>query len=152
MRSVIFSILVSAILFSSCSDNGCKPVSPESEEPQIVAFATANSIPAVKHSTGLYYHIVAQGSGPTPNVNSIVYVTYTGKTLDGTIFDQRTTPVAFVLRDLLEGWKIGLQLIQKGGQIRLIVPSSLAYSCYGAGGVISSNTVLYFDIQLIDVQ
>ncbi len=158
-KSGIFSFII-AVLFIGCkADNGCKNVSPSSEESQITSFAAANGITAVKHSTGMYYEIVTQGSGATPNNSSIVTVTYTGKRLDGSVFDQSTTPTNFTfngqptpLGSLIDGWKVGLPLIQKGGHIKLIVPSSLAYGCTGAPPTISANTVLFFDIQLIDVQ
>ena len=145
-------ILAMMMMVSACSDNGCEPVHPDSEASQMLAFASSNGIAAVKHSSGMYYQVVNQGSGPTPNLNSRVYVTYTGKKMDGTVFDQATTPVNFVLGGLIEGWKVGLPLIQKGGHIRLIVPSSMAYGCTGSGNVITPNSVIYFDIQLIDVQ
>jgi FKBP-type peptidyl-prolyl cis-trans isomerase FkpA len=148
----IFSLII-AVLFIGCkADNGCKNISPSSEESQITAFAAANSIAAVKHGTGMYYEILAQGSGATPNLNSTVTITYTGKRLDGSIFDQATTAVSYKLADFIEGWKVGLPLIQKGGHIKLIVPSSMAYGCNGYPPVIGGNSVLYFDIQLIDVQ
>lgn len=134
------------------ADNGCKNVSPSSEEAQITAFAAANGITAVKHGSGMYYQIVSQGSGATPGLNSTVTITYTGKRLDGSTFDQATNPVSYKLSDFIEGWKVGLPLIQKGGHIKLIVPSSMAYGCNGYPPVIGGNSVLYFDIQLIDVQ
>lgn len=129
------------------------PVKPEAEEPTILAYANANGITATKHSSGLYYQVITQGSGPTPNLNSKVWVTYVGKHMDGTIFDQSTaTPYNSYLRDLIEGWQIGLQLIQKGGHIKLIIPSSLAFGCAVNSNVIGSNEVVFFDVQLIDVQ
>lgn len=151
MRKIGLFILLASFVFSACSDNGCKPVKPEAEEPQITAYAAANGITAMKHHSGLHYQVVNQGSGPTPTYSSKVYVTYTGKRLDGSVFDQATSPVGFTLGGLIEGWQIGLQLIQKGGSIRLIVPSSLAYGCLGSGPI-TPNSILYFDIHLVDVQ
>src|SRR4051812_9981541 len=152
MRRIAAILVMMSFVLSSCSDNGCKPVKPETEEPQITTYAAANGITATKHMSGMYYQVINPGSGPTPNINSKVFVTYTGKRLDNTIFDQSSSVVSFNLRDLVEGWQVGLPLIQKGGQIRLIVPSSMGYGCSGVPGTISSNSVLYFDIQLIDVQ
>jgi len=140
------------VIFSGCSDNGCKPVKPESEDGQMMAYATAKGYAVTKHSTGMYYQILNAGAGPTPTLSSKVYVTYTGKRLDDTIFDQSTVPVSFGLSQLIEGWQIGLQLIKKGGSLRLIVPSSMAYGCTGSGSIIPANSILYFDITLVDVQ
>jgi len=149
---IIALVFIAGLMFSACSDNGCKPAKPESEEGQITAYATANGLVATKHSSGMYYQIMSPGSGPTPTSTSKVYVTYTGKRMDNVIFDQSTSPVAFNLSGLIEGWQIGLSLIKKGGQIRLIVPSAMAYGFTGNQPVIAPNSVLYFDINLIDVQ
>jgi FKBP-type peptidyl-prolyl cis-trans isomerase FkpA len=100
----------------------------------------------------VYYEIITQGSGATPNSNSTVTVKYIGKRLDGTIFDDKTiTPASFRLGDVILGWQSGLPLIQKGGKLKLIIPSSLGYGCKGFGAV-PSNTILFFEIELIDVQ
>lgn len=128
-------------------------VKPESEEPSIIAYAAANGINATKHSSGLYYEIINQGSGVTPNPNSRVWITYVGRHLNGSVFYQATVPTTFndQLKGLIKGWEIGLQLIQKGGIIKLIVPSSLAYGCAG-NDIIAPNEVLYYEVHLIDVQ
>jgi FKBP-type peptidyl-prolyl cis-trans isomerase FkpA len=151
---VIAMIFFSLLVFTACKDNnGCMGVKPEAEEPAMQAFAAANGMTAIKHPSGMYYQVIAQGSGPTPNLNSRVWVTYTGKHMDGTIFDQSTaSPYSSYLNGLIEGWQIGLQLIQKGGHIKLIIPSSLAYGCSTTYSSMPPNSVLYFDIQLIDVQ
>ena len=72
--------------------------------------------------------------------------------LDGTVFDSHpTTPISSLLSDMIQGFQIGLPLIQKGGTIKLIIPSSLAYGCNGIGAV-PGNSILYFDVELTDVQ
>ena len=63
---------------------------------------------------------------------------------------QTPTQTGWTLGSLIPGWQIGLPLIQKGGEIKLIVPSSLAYGC--GSGPLPPNSVLYFDIHLVDVQ
>ncbi len=134
-------------------EKACSPLSPASEEAQMTAYALANGITATKHSSGLQYEIVDPGAGATPTVNSKVYVTYTGKLLNGTVFDQSADPARsnWQLGGLIEGWKIGIPLIKKGGRIKLIVPSSLAYGCNDVNGL-PGNSVLFFDITLVDVQ
>ena len=151
---IIFTILSFLLIATGCSDNnGCIPVKPEAEEPAILAFAAANGITATKHSSGLYYQVISQGSGPTPTLSSKVWVHYLGKHMNGSVFDQSgAVPYSTELKNLIEGWKIGLPLIQKGGQIKLIIPSSLAYGCSSTSNSMPPNSVLYFDIQLIDVQ
>lgn len=130
------------------------PVTPASEEAQIQSYAAANGITASKHTSGIYYQILEPGSGVTPTVNSTVSVTYTGKLLNGSVFDQRTTsPISFRLSGVIEGWQIGIPLIKKGGKIKLIIPSSYAYACNSIPDAgIPANAILFFDISLLDVQ
>jgi FKBP-type peptidyl-prolyl cis-trans isomerase FkpA len=145
-------------LFITCSgclkDKTCKPKSPDSELPQIQTFAATNGITAMADPSGLHYQVIEQGSGPTPNANSKIVITYTGTLMNGTVFDEQSTPNTaepWTLGGLIKGWIIGIPLIQEGGHIKLIIPSSLGYGCeqYYA---IPGNSVLYFDIHLIDVQ
>ena len=54
-------------------------------------------------------------------------VNYTGRYLDGTVFDAGTG-VTFRLDQLIKGWQLILPgKITAGGKIRIIVPSHLAY-------------------------
>lgn len=154
MKKILLMLSVCSLLFSGSGcikDDGCQNKTVQSEQAAILAYATANSITATAHSSGLYYQITNPGSGPTPSLTSRVSVRYTGKLLDGTVFDAQTgTPVTFTLGGVINGWQLGLQLLQEGGTIKLIVPSSLAYGC-GGQGTIPGNAILYFEIQLVDV-
>ena len=135
-------------------NDGCKMKTVQSEEGTITSYATTNGITATAHSSGLYYQVTSPGSGATPTLSSKVFVKYTGKLLNGTVFDSQTnaTLTGFTVSGLIQGWQIGLGLIKKGGTIKLIVPSSLAYGCQGSGSTIPGNSVLYFEIELVDVQ
>lgn len=157
MKKIVFIpvVLMIVIVLSGCTKDkkACSPKSPASEVPQIQAYATANGITATAHSSGLYYEIIDPGSGPVANVNSKIKITYTGKFMNGNTFDEMLTPnePAWNLNGLIQGWIIGIPLIQKGGHIKLLIPSSLAYGCdqyYSIPG----NSVLFFDIHLVDVQ
>jgi FKBP-type peptidyl-prolyl cis-trans isomerase len=154
-RFVACALLLGVLFFNSCgktSDTGCQPVSVSTERPQLIAFCTANNITYTEHSSGLFYQILSPGSGATPVSTSSVSVTYTGTLLTGTIFDSTSTPVTLVLSTLIDGWKIGLPLIQKGGHIKLVIPSALAWSCSGSGTKIPANSPVFFDITLTDVK
>jgi len=148
----VMLLLETGCVKSNSSSQSCTPASVSSEEPTIVAYAAANGINATKHNSGLYYEIISPGSGATPSLTSKVYITYTGKLLDGRVFDQQSdaNKTGWILNQLIQGLQIGLPLIQKGGEIKLIVPSSLAYGCGNA--VIPPNAILYFDVHLVDVQ
>ncbi len=147
--------LVFFLFLAGCSkkEEGCMPVSPKSEEAQIIEYANSKGIIAEKHASGIFYQIMTPGTGTTtPTLNSRVYITYTGQLLNGTLFDQGTdaSKTGWKLGGLIEGWGIGLPLIKKGGRIKLIIPSSLAYGCNGAPSI-PPNAVLYFDVTLVDL-
>ena len=120
----------------------------------MISYCTANSINYSTHSSGLLYEIITPGTGNTPSLTSKIYITYTGKLFDGTVFDSQSNAAltGWVLSTLVDGWKVGLPLIKKGGRIKLVVPSSMGYGCAGSGTSIPSNSPLFFDITLIDVQ
>jgi FKBP-type peptidyl-prolyl cis-trans isomerase FkpA len=142
------------VLFSGCvKGKTCSPTPPTAESSTIVSYAAANNMSVTPHSSGLYYQIVDPGSGGLATVNSKIVITYVGKLLDGTVFDRQDVPnsPAWSLAGLIEGWRIGIPLIQKGGHIRLLVPSALAYGCEPYK-TLPGNSILFFDIQLVDIQ
>ena len=153
IRSTIY-LLGMMYLFSlgSClKEEGCNSRSISSEEPAMQTFATANSINTTRHSSGLYYEVTNPGTGTIPTINSTVSVRYVGKLLNGTVFDSQTTStVTFPLSGVIAGWQIGIPLIAKGGSIKLIIPSALAYGCNGVG-TIPPDSILYFEVDLVDV-
>jgi FKBP-type peptidyl-prolyl cis-trans isomerase FkpA len=150
----LLMVIVSSLLLNSCSkpDTGCEPVPVATERAQLIAYCNANGITYTEHPTGLLYEIITPGAGATPSISSTVSVVYTGKRFDNTIFDATANPYTNILGNLIDGWKIGLPLIKKGGRIKLVIPSALAYSCGGAGASIAPNSPLFFDITLADVK
>ena len=151
---VLTTLCLSAFLFWGCVKNKtCDLNPPSSEAPQIVAYASANSMAVAAHPSGLYYEIINPGSGGAPSASSRIFITYEGKLLDGTIFDHQDVPntSGWLLSGLIEGWRIGLPLIQKGGRIKLLIPSALAYGCEPYQSLPGSS-ILFFDITLVDVQ
>jgi len=112
--------------------------------------------PEVKTTaTGLQYEIVKEGNGPTPNRSDRVTVHYTGKLIDGTVFDssvERGEPATFGVTQVIPGWVEALQMMKVGSTWRLYIPSKLAYGPNGAGGVIGPNATLIFDVELIKIE
>ena len=89
--------------------------------------------------------------------HSKIQVHYTGKFVNGKKFDSsydRGKPFKFQigLRQVIEGWDLGLIGMQVGGKRTLIIPPELAYGKKGAGDLIPSNATLIFDIEVIDIQ
>lgn len=155
MKKILIPIFAIISLFTGAGcikDAVCTNKTVQSEQAEIVNYAAANGINATAHSTGLYYQITSTGSGPSPTANSRVFIKYTGKLMNGTVFDDQTSaPVSYGLNGMIQGFQVGLPLIQKGGKIKLIVPSSMAYGCQGFGAV-PGNAILFFDVELTDVQ
>lgn len=157
MKSFILFVCVVVAASLGCSKHeGCTPVEPAAEAPQIMAFATLKGMTGEKDNvTGIYHEIVDSGTGKQPTINSTVSVSYVGTLLDGTKFDEVTDLVTFPLSMVIEGWQIGIPLIKEGGRIKLIIPSAYAYGCTGSnrGKVpIPPNAVLFFDVHLKHVQ
>ena len=92
IRVLLFLGLMIMLSQTSClksnQEKQCAPRPVATEEPTIVAYASANGINATRHSSGLYYEIISPGSGTSPTLNSKIFVTYTAKLLDGSLVDQ----------------------------------------------------------------
>lgn len=149
-------LLSTVFIFITCSkknDNHCTPVKPESEAGEMTAFCNAQGITYTVDSNGIYYQVIDQGAGMTPNLNSVVTVTYKATTLDGNVVDDNTTtPVVQPLNQFIEGWRLALPYIQQGGRIKMILPSVLAYGCTGISNKVPPNAPLYYDIVLVKVE
>jgi FKBP-type peptidyl-prolyl cis-trans isomerase FklB len=104
--------------------------------------------------SGLQYEVIVMGDGSKPEATDRVKVHYTGKTLDGEVFDSsvaRGEPVTFGLNQVIRGWTEGLQLMPVGSKYMLYIPSDLAYGDRGQGGVIKPGATLIFEVELLDI-
>lgn len=120
------------------------------------AFLTENGKRSEVKTTdsGLQYEVLEEGDGPRPEAGDQVVVHYTGKLIDGTVFDsseERGEPATFGVTQVIPGWVEALQLMKAGSKWRLFIPPQLAYGPQGAGGVIGPNQTLIFDVNLIKV-
>jgi FKBP-type peptidyl-prolyl cis-trans isomerase FkpA len=157
MRNLVWGFLCFILFFSCKKESGCgysdqNIVAPVSEQQDVKAYLTSNSVyNAVKDSSGFYYEVFEAGDGGNPGLCSQVEVTYTGKLTTGVVFEQKST--AFTLGSSIEGFRKGLALIKKGGHVKLYIPPTLAYGSKDikddAGKVvIPANSILIFDITL----
>ncbi len=104
--------------------------------------------------SGLQYEILEEGTGLQPKSTDRVMVHYTGKLIDGTVFDssvERGAPATFGVTQVIPGWVEALQMMKTGAKWRLFIPSQLAYGPQGAGNVIGPNSTLIFDVELINI-
>lgn len=100
-------------------------------------------------ATGLQYKVIKPGEGASPKATDTALVKYKGQLRDGSIFDQNEqTPMP--VSGVVPGFSEALQLIQKGGEYRIWLPSELAYGEVSPGPEVPANSLLIFDITLID--
>lgn len=146
-------------------------VKQKSIDDQIISdYLAENNIEAQKTESGLYYRINEAGSGDMPAKGDSVSVNYTGTLLDGTLFDtsnealakengtyderRNYAPYEFPIGtgNVIEGWDEGIMLLNKGAKATLYVPSSLAYGPRQRSEVIKPNTILKFEVELVDIK
>jgi FKBP-type peptidyl-prolyl cis-trans isomerase len=143
----------------------------QENEPQMIAdYVRDNGIAAKPNADGLYVIVKKRGNGPKVATGKEVAVNYTGRLLDGTMFDssvesdakegdihnpQRTyEPLTYTQGrgQLIPGWEQGVEGQPEGSQLQLIIPSALGYGPRGAGQLIPPFSPLVFDIEIVSVK
>jgi FKBP-type peptidyl-prolyl cis-trans isomerase len=131
------------------------------DDQKIQDYLSENGIEAEKTESGIYYTITAPGDGEHPSIQNQVTVHYTGKLLNGNIFDSSIPenmpsrqltgePVTFPLAGVVKGWQEGIPLLERGGSGVLYIPSYMAYGAQSPSPSIPPNSVLIFEVDLID--
>ena len=120
-----------------------------------VKYLKDNNITVKPQPNGLYYIPVITGKGPKAEPGKTVKVHYTGKLLNGKVFDSSVgkTPIEFMLGrgQVIRGWDEGITLMNQGGKAILIIPSAIGYSDRDMG-VIPPYSTLVFDVELVEVK
>lgn len=106
----------------------------------------------VTTASGLQYKVITQGEGKAPKKGDTISVTYRGSTIDGAVFDEQKKPVEFPLDNMIPGWVEGIQLMKVGSEFELYIPSELGYGESAVGQLIKPNSVLIFNVKLVDVK
>lgn len=166
MKKLSFLGLIVLFALSSCKQggsgqSGSQSISfPENSQQAkdnklILDYIKSKGLKNVKNTdSGIYYVMEKEGAGEHPNASSKVKAHYHGELLNGEKFDSsydRNQPLDFNLGQVVPGWRISIPLLKKGGKGRFLIPSDLAYGARGAGKI-PPNSVLVFDIELIDFQ
>lgn len=124
-----------------------------------------NNIKPVKTANAVYVQIITPGTGPNADTSSVVKVNYTGRLLGGKTFDSNTDPAFNHVEPLLAnftndpmlgvsvipGWVEGMKLLNEGAKAKLFIPSPLGYGAQGAGPDIKPNSILVFDVEILDI-
>ena len=103
---------------------------------------------------GIYYKVLAEGDAKSamPSARSIVMAHYTGKTIDGKVFDTSRggVPLACRLSDLIEGWIIAMQQMHVGDKWEIYLPAEMGYGSYSQPGI-PANSTLIFEVELVGI-
>ncbi|RLD32200.1 MAG: FKBP-type peptidyl-prolyl cis-trans isomerase [Bacteroidetes bacterium] len=119
-------------------------------------YIQANGITVAPTASGLYYIETEKGTGEQAMVGKTVNVHYTGRLLDGTVFDssvEKGQPISFRLGagQMIKGWDEAIALMNVGGKATLVIPSELAYKSQDKGTIPPYST-LVFDVELISIE
>ncbi|MEP6712325.1 MAG: FKBP-type peptidyl-prolyl cis-trans isomerase [Ferruginibacter sp.] len=135
------------------------------DDKTLTDYFAKNNIKAVKAPEGTYVEIITPGTGSNVDTSVIVKTNYTGKTLAGVEFDSNTDPAKGHVepynvnmtndpslgQPVIKGWNDGLTLLNKGAKAKFYIPSSLAYGAQAQGPDIAPNSILVFDIEVLDI-
>lgn len=109
----------------------------------------------VKLPKGILCRVLQSGpaDGRQPNVRSVVCVHYTGRLINGRVFDDTRrdgVPAAFRLMEVITGWQIALSRMHVGDRWEIIIPADMGYGSRG-DSEIPGNSTLIFDVELLSV-
>jgi FKBP-type peptidyl-prolyl cis-trans isomerase len=137
----------------------------------IDTYLKEKSIVALKTASGLRYVMEKPGKGENAKAGQTVRVNYSGFLLDGRCFDSSIEsiarannvynearapyePIELVLgyRQVIPGWEEALSMMNKGSKMTVFIPSGLAYGPQRRSELIAENTILRFEMELVDVK
>ena len=158
MRFLIFLFIISIF---SCTDENIVVTRTKQEQfnldlERIQGYLNENNLEGFESlDNGLHYKILEEGNSSFPKNGDTLDVEYVGQLLNGLEFDRSYTnqPFEFILgsNEVIQGWELGVPLIDEEGTILLIIPSGLAYGTTTSGSI-PENSVLIFRIKLLDIR
>ncbi|MBU6444579.1 MAG: FKBP-type peptidyl-prolyl cis-trans isomerase [Alphaproteobacteria bacterium] len=150
-RTGVLVAAAAAVLVSFSAE----AANPALSEQANAAFLAANAKKPGVMTTGdgLQYRIIHNGFGKQATASDTVSVYYTGKLIDGTVFDSTEPglPASFAVNAVIPGWTEALERMREGDEWELAIPANLGYGARGAGNAIPPNQTLVFDVQLVKV-
>ena len=104
---------------------------------------------------GVMYRVLKEGSGTRkPSPRSIVYVHYTGRLIDGTVFDStegEQLPALFMVGDLIMGWQIALTRMHEGDKWEVFIPAKWGYGSMKMDDIPAHSTLI-FEMELVKIE
>lgn len=150
LRVMLIGLLITPFL--GCDNELTFDEQLELDKQLIADYVAENNLEGQSTDSGLFYGITTEGNSTFPDISSTVEVVYTGSLLEGTVFDSSNGfPAEFGVWQVIPGWQEGMTYFSEGSKGYLLIPSNLAYGRSGSG-IIPANSVLYFDIELLDVR
>ncbi|MBK8491374.1 MAG: FKBP-type peptidyl-prolyl cis-trans isomerase [Saprospirales bacterium] len=148
MKKFLLLLFPIMLLLGACTKDPLKQL--ENDTDTIQNYLDDNGLTAESTASGLHYIIEVEGTGGHPSLSDEVTVFYKGYDLKGEVFDETgADPVSFPLANVIQGWREGIPLFQKGGRGILLILSALAYGSYPPPGI-KKNAVLIFQVELVD--
>lgn len=135
------------------------PMITEQEKRVLREYFKKKNVKAVEGVNGVFAVFTNKGSGVTIPEGKKVVVEYTGRILDGDVFDSNvqdrfnhTQPFTFTLGkgEVIKGWEAAAMMMSNGAAATIYIPPSLAYGTKGTGPI-PANAFLVFDMRIIDV-
>ncbi|MDU0372587.1 FKBP-type peptidyl-prolyl cis-trans isomerase [Hymenobacter endophyticus] len=157
------SVLLLGVVASlaACKDDD-KPATPDytaQDDAVIQQYIKDKSLTGFRKDTlDVYIGVTQPGTGPNAKRGKVVKVLYTGTLLDGTVFDSNLTTLGFPFtiglsgdRGVINGWNGAFTRLNKGAKATLLIPSAQAYGS-SSSGKIPANSVLRFDVEVVDIK
>lgn len=154
IRNSLVALLIGVLLFS-CDDKPFDYAAAKREDNAALQALIENNTYGITEDNfvdGIYFleQVAGDPDGLKPTVGRNISVNYTGKFLDGTVFEEGED-ISFTFGSLIQGMNIGIGKLTKGAKAVLVIPYELAYGTYG-GGNIPPCTSLIFEVELLSVQ
>ena len=146
----IFSLLLLGLSLSSCGDTYSED-QIKGFDSKIASYIKKNNIECQKSSSGLYFKIIEEGEGRNIQYSDIVSFKYTGRLLNGKLFDDRKDPVKFEVSKLIGCWKEIMLNLKPGGKAYLISPPQLGYGTHKLDDI-PKNSILIFEMEVVGVE
>lgn len=122
---------------------------------EIENFLAQNNIQANPVDEGFYYVSFNEGQGTSPKKGDIVTVSFTGKTLEGQVFESTKSinkPFQFIVgnTEIPNVLNIAVANMKVGGLSRIILSSDRSKGMFGVEKLPANTSVIY-DIELIKI-